>query len=101
MASKLAVQDTRMQFDIRQGDETLRVEIADQRLAGRFIGPTAKNAPPPDALVQAALDAPLDDAPALRRAVVPGDRVTLALDSSLPSLERLVAPIVQEIRSAE
>jgi len=86
-----------MHFEIRQGEETLGVEIADSRLVGRFKGPTAKKAPSPDALVKTALDSPLDGAPPLRRAVVPGDRVTLALDSSLPSLEKVVAPIVEEL----
>jgi lactate racemase len=86
-----------MHFDIRQGDETLGVEIADPRSVGRFKGPTAKNAPPPDALVKNALDSPTDDAPLLRKAVVPGDRVTIALDSSLPSLEKIVAPIIEEL----
>src|SRR5215203_3392718 len=87
--------EKRMHFEIRQGDETLGVEIADPRLVGRFRGPTAKTAPPPDALVKAALESPVDDAPELRRAVVPGDRVTIALDSSLPSLEKIVAPIIE------
>src|SRR4029079_12168729 len=86
-----------MYFDIRQGDETLGVEIAEQRLVGRFIGPTAKKPLAPDLLVKAALETPVDAAPALVRAVVPGDRVTLALDSSLPALERLIAPIIEEL----
>jgi hypothetical protein len=87
---------SRMRFDIRQGDETIGVEIAEDRLVGRFVGPTAKNAPAPDVLVKGALEAPLE-APPLRRAVVPGDRVVLGLDSSLPSLDRLVAPIIAEL----
>jgi len=85
-----------MHFNIRQGDETLSVEIADERLVGRFAGPTAKKAPRPEALVKQALDAPLE-APPLHRMVVPGDRVALGLDASLPSLERLVAPILDQL----
>src|SRR5262245_29396651 len=85
-----------MKFNIRQGETTLGVEIAEERLVGRFAGPTAKNALTPDLLVKHALDAPLE-APPLHRMVVPGDRVVLGLDASLPALERLAAPIVNEL----
>src|SRR5687768_2836540 len=85
-----------MHFDIRQGDETFGVEIADSRLVGRFQGPIAKNPVESESLVRSALDSPVN-APSLRQAVVPGDRATVGVDSSLPSLERLLKPIVEEL----
>src|SRR5688572_19296543 len=85
-----------MHFDIRQGGETFGVEIADSRLVGSFKGPTAKKKVAPETLMKNALGSPVNS-PALRQAVVPGDRVTIGLDSSLPSLERLLKPIIEEL----
>jgi lactate racemase len=85
-----------MHFDIRQGDEVFGVEIAESRLVGRFQGPATKKSVAPESLVRSALDSPVN-APSLRQAVVPGDRATVGVDSSLPSLERLLKPVVDEL----
>ncbi len=50
-------------------------------------------------LVAAALESPLDF-PSLRQAVVPGDQVVIALDSDIPAVASVLAPLIEVLHSA-
>lgn len=80
----------------------------DQELDGRIDSAALKldasqPARPPlvdvAAAVREAIQSPLDFPP-LAAAVVPGDRVVIALDEGLPALAELVAPVVQMLLAA-
>src|SRR5262245_48039300 len=85
-----------MRIAIRHGRHDLDLDLAD-RCLGAFTGP-----PPvddPSAAVRDALDNPVAYPP-LRRALTPGDVVTVLLDESLPDVASLLVPLLDHVASA-
>jgi lactate racemase len=88
MSAEVAFGDERLTFDIPAG----RFHESWEVLAGGdddAIGP----------LVEAALESPIDFPP-LRQAVVPGDRVVIALDSDIPAVASVLAPLIRVLHAA-
>ncbi|CAN5630363.1 hypothetical protein BH23PLA1_BH23PLA1_33380 [soil metagenome] len=84
-----------MRVDLHFQDERLEIEVADDRLLGAWSGPEPLAETRLRAQIAQDLESP-QDYPPLRQAVVPGDRVVLAVDPEIPQLNRLLA-IVSEI----
>ncbi len=88
MRAEVAFGDGRLSFDVPAGRFYESWEVA----AG---GADAEIEP----LVEAALETPVDFPP-LRQAVVPGDRVVIALDSDLPAVASVLAPLIRVLHAA-
>src|SRR4051812_45377722 len=71
-----------MRVQVGFQDERLDLEVAEECLVGEWHGPAGVGPSEVEALVRAALDAPRGYPP-LGRCVVPGDRVTIALDATI------------------
>lgn len=87
-----------MRVEVDFQAERLEFEVADERLVGVWRGPPGMDREAVRRAVFEALEAP-GDFPPLRQAVVPGDRVTIALDASVPEVEavlRVVAGVLTE-----
>jgi hypothetical protein len=78
-----------MRVSVEFQDEQLALELPDENVVGTWTGPAGVTGEAAAAAVRSALEHPLDFPP-VRRAVVPGDRVAIALD---PALVR-VAPVL-------
>lgn len=74
----------------------VRLEVPDEALVAELAAPLAEAVADPGAAVAAALAAPVDFPP-LEQAVVPGDRVVLALGSGVPRAASVVRPIVETL----
>lgn len=83
---------TRLRFGLSQED----LELPDEKLAGRFAGPRRSDPSTIQEEVRRALAAPID-APELRYASTPDDRVAVVLDPDLPSAADLVVPILEAL----
>jgi nickel-dependent lactate racemase len=80
-----------MRVDVTFANESVEFDVDDERLVGAWHGPAAVEETSVAKLVLDALDEPLDY-PALWQAVVPGDRITIAIDAArIPS-----TPIILE-----
>jgi nickel-dependent lactate racemase len=86
-----------MRITIDCGRERLDYEVAEPNLIP--IRPAPPPLADPAAAVRAALEEPFGFPP-LRRALIPGDRVTVVVDESLPQLARLLAPLLEHILKA-
>ena len=75
-----------MRVEVDFQDESLELEIPDEQVVATWRGPagTGQGTGELTDTLRAALEAPRDY-PALRQAVVPGDRVTIALDPAIPA----------------
>jgi hypothetical protein len=62
--------------------ERLELELPDDRVVGRWEGPPGVAEGEAAAMIRSALEEPLDF-PSIRQAIVPGDRVVIAVDGSL------------------
>jgi lactate racemase len=74
----------------------LELDLPADRLVAEFLAPTASAISDPAATVAAELSSPLDFPP-LSQATVPGDRVAVALDPSVPRPAAIVAGLVQAL----
>jgi len=81
-----------MRIAVAFQDESLDFEAPDERVAGVWAGP--RGVPPGEVgdLVRAALEHPRAF-PALRRAVVPGDRVVVPIDPTVPEPGAILAAL--------
>jgi hypothetical protein len=83
---------TQLRFGLSQED----LDLPDEKLAGRFAGPRRSDPTTIQEEVRRALARPID-APELRFACTPDDRVTIVLDPDLPSAADLVVPILETL----
>lgn len=82
---------------LRYGAESvLRLELPAATWLGDFSQPLGKPLADPATATEAALTAPLDFPP-LVQAVVPGDRVVIAVDRGVPQLPAVVRGLVQTL----
>lgn len=79
--------------------ERLELEVADERLVGAWQGPSGMDPGAVRGAVLEALEAPRGYPP-LRQAVVPGDRVVLALDESIPEGATVLGAVAEILRGA-
>jgi nickel-dependent lactate racemase len=86
-----------MRVAVDCGFERLEFEVAREGLIASRPPPAAL--PGPSAAVRAALESP-HGYPPLRRALTPGDRVTVVVDEQLPQLPRLLVPLLEHVVSA-
>ncbi|WP_435009864.1 lactate racemase domain-containing protein [Tundrisphaera lichenicola] len=89
-----------MRIAVNFHDEHLDFEIEDERLVAYWTGPDPEARPDIRAMTFDALANPREFPPLLR-AVVPGDRVTIPIDPSLPDLDRVLEAVVGVLRQAE
>ncbi|HEV2969792.1 MAG TPA: lactate racemase domain-containing protein [Pirellulales bacterium] len=80
-------------------DSTLKLDIEPAALLAECHAPRGVAVADPAAVVSAALADPLDFPP-LRRAVIPGDRVVLALEPELPQAPALVSSVISTLLEA-
>ena len=83
-----------MRVAVDCGLERLVFEVAGENLIASRPPPAAL--PGPSAAVRAALESP-HGYPPLRRALTPGDRVTVVVDEQLPQLARLLVRAHEEL----
>ena len=82
-----------MRVSVEFQDEQLELELPDEMLVGLWKGPAGVAGEAAVAAVRNALEHPLDFPP-VRQAVVPGDRVAIALDSSLGEITPVLSVVV-------
>jgi nickel-dependent lactate racemase len=86
-----------MRVAVDCGLERLVFEVAGENLIASRPPPAAL--PGPSEAMRAALEAP-HGYPPLRRALTPGDRVTVVVDEQLPQLPRLLVPVLEHVVAA-
>ena len=86
-----------MQVRVDYEDGLLTFEADTERLVAVWMGPPVGPTGDPRAVVRAAFDAPIGF-PSLRLAVVPGDRVVVPLDPSLPEAPALIGVLAEILR---
>ncbi len=86
-----------MRVAVDRGLERLVFEVVGENLIASRPPPAAL--PGPSEAVRAALEAP-HAYPPLRRALTPGDRVTVVVDEQLPQLPRLLVPLLEHVVAA-
>jgi nickel-dependent lactate racemase len=89
-----------MQMGIDYGREHVAVEVRADRLLPLRRPPVAPALADPGAAVRRALETPTGF-PALRRALTPGDHVTIIVDPQLPRLAELLTPILEHVVQAQ
>ena len=82
-----------MRVSVEFQDEQLELELPDEMPVGLWKGPAGVAGEAAVAAVRNALEHPLDFPP-VRQAVVPGDRVAIALDSSLGAITPVLRVVV-------
>ncbi len=80
-------------------NECLEIEVPEDRLIARWHGPAGSAPSESGHLVRDALENPRDFPP-LRQAVVPGDRVVIALDADIPLARLVLEAIVRVLQEA-
>ncbi len=88
-----------MNVAIAFGADRLEFEVPDDRLVGAWAGPPPLDPEALAAATAAGFESP-PDYPALRLAVVPGDRVVLALDPATPGLVAILPVLFAILREA-
>ncbi len=91
----LGMDGNSMRVVLNYQDERLELEVADDRLLGFWPGPDPLAEVEVRTRVRQDLEEP-QDYPPLRKAVVPGDHVVLAVDPEIPQVERF-ATIAAEV----
>lgn len=88
-----------MRVEVAFQDEKLDLDVPDGRLVGQWAGPAGL--PPEDfaRLLADRLEGP-SEFPPLRQAVVPGDRIVLALGSALPGMAAVIEGVVEVLALA-
>ena len=89
-----------MRIAVAYQDKSLDFEIAEDRLVGQWSGPRVEQVLDIRALARNAFEEP-SDFPALRKAVVPGDRVVVPLDPSTSDLDLILETMASTIQEAE
>jgi hypothetical protein len=84
-----------MSYSVAFQDEVVEFDLPGESLLGCWSGPAGGTAEAAESALRGALEQPLEYPP-LRQLVVPGDRVAIALDSTLTDV-RLVLGVVDEI----
>jgi len=82
-----------MRGSVEFQDEQFELELSDETVVGLWNGPAGVSGEAAAVAVRDALEQPLDFPP-VRQAVVPGDRVAIALDSSLGVVGPLLSVLV-------
>jgi lactate racemase len=88
-----------MRVSVDFQDQSLELEIPDEHLVGAWQGPAGHSRQDSPELIRAALEVPRDFPP-LRRTVVPGDRVTVAFDPSIPEADLVLDAVASTLRDA-
>ena len=88
-----------MRISVPFQDESLDFEAPDERVAGAWDGPRGVPAAGVGELIRSALEHPRSF-PALRQAVVPGDRVVIPIDPSVPEPGAILAAIAGVLAEA-
>jgi lactate racemase len=88
-----------MRVSVDFQDQSLELEIPDDHLVAAWTGPAGHNRTESAEIIRAALEAPRDFPP-LGQAVVPGDRVTVAFDPSIPEADLVLAAVWSTLREA-
>jgi nickel-dependent lactate racemase len=86
-----------MHVALRYGRRMAELDIPEERL--RASPPTPQALADPLATIRQALEQPYHFPP-LRRALTPGDRVTVVVDEHLPHVGSLLCPVLEHIASA-
>ena len=86
-----------MRTEIQFGGDRIELEVEDDRLVADLSGPTGLDVDDLAARLAAALADPLDFPP-LQDAVVPGDRVVLAVDPALPEPSIILEALANALR---
>lgn len=81
-------------------DDRLELDVPDESLVGTWAGPQGLARDALDAACAEALDRPLDFPP-FRQAVVPGDRVAIAIDADVPGLDTLLGMIAARLAECD
>jgi hypothetical protein len=88
-----------MRVEIGFQNERLDLEIPAERLVGQWQGPAGVDRREVPELVRAAVEAP-QGYPPLRQLVVPGDRVTIALDPAVPEVGTVLNVLCEVLNRA-
>lgn len=93
-----------MQWRCEFGASSLSVKVPQKRLLGHFQGPKRARGnggqENGETLMESALAAPIN-APPIASALVPGDHVTVVLDSGLPRAEAVLVPLFIALNAAD
>ncbi len=81
-----------MRVVVEFGGESLEVDIPDEKVVATWRGPSAGDLSRPDDAVRNALESPRDFPP-LKQLVVPGDRVVVAVDSTIGDVASVLDPL--------
>lgn len=87
-------------YVIEYGTESLDLDLPDGSEAAVFTPPAGMADPEAEAALREALERPRNYPP-LRRNVVPGDRVAIALDPDLPEPRRVLDVVTEVLEGAE
>ncbi len=81
-----------MRVNVAFHGESLELELPDEQVVAAWQAPVGHGGAESAAMIAAALDAPRNFPP-LRQTVVPGDRVTIAFDPSIPECDVILEAI--------
>jgi hypothetical protein len=90
---------SKMRAVVDYQDEQLEIDVAEDRVIGSFQGPPGINGADLDATLAEALESPRDFPP-VSKMLVPGDRVAIAVDSSLSDVGQILSVLVATVREA-
>ncbi len=88
-----------MRGSVEFHDERIELEFPEGKLVGLWEGPAGLDGDSMVAAVRHAVEHPLDFPP-VRQAVVPGDRVAIALDSSLAGVRPVLDLILEQLQQS-
>ena len=88
-----------MRVEVDFQDESLELELPDEQFVAAWRGPAGHARSDSAEIIRAALQAPRDFPP-LRQIIVPGDRVTIALDPAISEAGPLLGAISETLREA-
>ena len=88
-----------MRVSVDFGGQSLELELPDEQLVAAWRPPEGHSRADSAEIVRAALEAPRDFPP-LRQSVVPGDRVTIAFDPSIPEGGLVLEAVAGTLREA-
>ena len=88
-----------MRLTVDFHDQGLELELPDEQLVAAWSAPAGHSRAESAELIRTALEAPRDFPP-LRQTVVPGDRVTIAMDPSIPDGSVILTAIAETLQEA-